>query len=214
MMAKVPNLDLVECSNDAKAIAEQFVSEEKGEREVAEKKSLEYLRLGDFRSASLAVSDFEAKQASPRGLGIDWTKPNTEGNVQLLEAIFESRPKILAGLPETDWQPLRIGAAMMHLWGTNKASKWLPVDFVGISKFDHDTAARMILFSVQHLSSIESWSKMASEIRKVEILGSEDSCPACKKLAGKRFSIDNIPELPYERCTHEMGCRCEVLPVI
>jgi hypothetical protein len=35
-------------------------------------------------------------------------------------------------------------------------------------------------------------------------------CPACKKLSGKRFKISEVPELPYEQCTSEMGCRCDV----
>ena len=214
MTVKVAHLDIMECSSEARVIADRFVSERNAEKKSAHANSLEQLRLGDFLSASLTVAQFEAKQVFPRGLGIDWTNPNMERDVQLLNAIFNSRPKILTGLVESEWNPLRVSSAMMHLWGTNRASEWLPPDFVGISKLDNDTVARMVLFHAQHRTNIESWRRDKMEIKMVELLGSDDSCPACKKLAGKRFSIDKIPELPYEKCTHPMGCRCEALPVI
>ncbi|MGA7577942.1 MAG: SAP domain-containing protein [Desulfobaccales bacterium] len=214
MSLKVAPLDIRECSPEARTIAEQFVAEREAEKEAAVAKSLEQLHLGDLRGASLTVAQFEAKQVFPRGLGIDWTKPNTSRDVQLLKTIFESRPKILTGLAEAEWNPLRVGGAMMYLWGTNKASKWLPADFIGTSKFDNDTAIRMVLFHAQHRANVESWRGHGLAIKKVDLLGSEDSCPACKKLAGKRFTIEKMPELPYEKCTHVMGCRCEALPVI
>jgi hypothetical protein len=214
MAAKVAHLDYVECSPSARETAERFLAEEKTEREGADASCLEQLRLGDLSGASTTVAQFEAKQVFPRGLGVDWTNPDMVGNIGLLDGIFEARPKILAGLEESDWAPLRVAAAMMHLWGTNRASQWLPANFVGIPKFDHDTAARMILFFAQHRANAASWRKAGLRIKKVEILGTADSCPACAKLAGKRFTIDNIPELPYEKCSNEIGCRCEALPII
>jgi hypothetical protein len=48
----------------------------------------------------------------------------------------------------------------------------------------------------------------------VEILGAGDSCPACRKIVGQRFAIDKIPELPYEHCTCDVGCRCVMTPVV
>jgi hypothetical protein len=216
MAAKVAQLDIVECSSEARAIAERFVAERKANKEAAESSCLEQLRLGNFRSASLTVAHFEAKQTFPRGVGIDWDNPHIDSDIELLKAIFESRPRILHGLAEAEWEPLRIAAAMMHLWGTNEATKWLPTDFVGIPKFNHDTAARMVLFYGQHRRNMADYLEKGRDlgIKKVEILGSSDSCPQCKKLAGKTYVIDKVPELPYEKCTHEMGCRCEVLPVI
>lgn len=212
MAAKVTHLDIMECSVKARAIAERFVAERKAEREGAEVKSIEQLRLGDFKRAILTVAQFEAKQVFPRGLGIDWTKPETESDIELLNVIFESRPKILNGLAEAEWEPLRIAAAMMYLWGTNEATKWLPTDFAGIPKFNHDTAARMVLFHGHHRREMAGY--IGDRDLRIEILGSSDPCPQCKKIAGKKYSVDKLLELPYEKCTHEMGCRCEASPVI
>ena len=48
-------------------------------------------------------------------------------------------------------------------------------------------------------------------IRRVEILGSGDSCPTCAALEGKMFTLDKAPELPHPGCTHDKGCRCGYL---
>jgi hypothetical protein len=41
-----------------------------------------------------------------------------------------------------------------------------------------------------------------------------DSCGACQQLDGKRFALDKLPEMPYEKCTCEVGCRCLLTAVI
>ena len=46
-----------------------------------------------------------------------------------------------------------------------------------------------------------------------EIIGG-DSCPACKRIQGKKYKLNSVPELPYEGCTAEGGCCCTVVPVV
>lgn len=219
MAAKVAQLKLYECSPKARELVAPLVSAQKEKQQAAEEKrpaaethSFEQLRARDFSGASLTVANFEAGQVRPRGVGIDWSKHNTSGDVAMLKGIFERRPKILGGLAEGQWEPLRIGAAMMHLWGTSRASRWLPEGLTGHGKFDNDTAARMLLFNAQHHARMAR--DREKRIKRFEILGSGDSCPACKRIAGKRYSINKVPELPYEHCTHEMGCRCEAQPLM
>ncbi|GAB4268135.1 MAG: hypothetical protein Kow0080_10800 [Candidatus Promineifilaceae bacterium] len=61
--------------------------------------------------------------------------------------------------------------------------------------------------------------KMLDKIRNggiatgVRIIGSKDSCPACKALHGA-YEFDEVPELPIEGCSHEHGCRCHYEPVL
>jgi hypothetical protein len=219
MAAKVAHLKLYECSPKARALVAPLVSAEQEKQQAAEERrpaaetrSFDQLRARDFSGASLTVANFEEGQVRPRGVGIDWSKHNTVCDVAMLKEIFERRPKILGGLSEIQWEPLRIGAAMMHLWGTSRASRWLPDGLTFHAKFDNDTAARMLLFNAQHHDRMAR--DRRTGIRRFEILGSGDSCPACKRIAGKRYSIDMVPELPYERCTHEMGCRCEAQPLM
>jgi len=210
----VTHLSIYECSVEAREIVTRFVEEKDTQQHAAEERSMEQLKQKDFRGAMLTVASFEARQVSPRGLSVDWHNYDPSKDVAILEAIFERRPKILAGIPEVAWEPLRLSAAMMHLWGTNRASKWLPSGFIlaGFTKFDKDTSCRMISFHAQHLVDLDTWLK-DELVKKVEILVSDDSCPACKKIAKKRYKLDKVPELPHEHCLHEMGCRCEALPI-
>ena len=48
---------------------------------------------------------------------------------------------------------------------------------------------------------------------KVRILANRDSCPYCKALEGV-YELDNVPELPLEGCSHDLGCRCAYAPVL
>lgn len=211
MAAKVAHENILECSPEARAIAETHVGRMRADKDAAIAESLALLKAHNFAKASLSVSSYEAKQVHPRGVGIDWSNPDARENTNMLRTIFERRPKLLDGLADSEWEPLRIGAAMMHLWGSSRASQWLPQDFVGIEKFDNDTAARMILFNAQHATRIARDRKIG--VKRFKILGSGDSCPACKRIAGKAFPIESIPDLPYEHCTCAMGCRCEALPM-
>jgi len=208
MEAKVSQLDIVECSSEARIMAERFVIERKARKEAAQGNCLKHLRRGNLQGASLTVAQFEARQTFSSKVG------EIDCNVEFLKVIFHSRPKILTGLAESEWEPLRIGAAMMSLWGTSKATKWLPTNFVGIPRFKHDTAANMILIHAYYRQSISSYLKEGRDVvKKVEVIGAPDSCSQCKKIAGRTYSINTVPELPYEKCTHEWGCHCVIAPV-
>lgn len=71
-----------------------------------------------------------------------------------------------------------------------------------------------------------SYEKSAAEHRKmyenirdggvatgVRIMGSHDSCPACKAIHGA-YKFGEEPELPIEGCSHPHGCRCHYQPVL
>jgi hypothetical protein len=181
-------------------------------RAKVEQQVIEYLTKRQFKEASLIVAAYEAEQTRPRGIGIDWKHYNPDNDIKKLNTIFESKPKILARLGNEKLEALRIAAAMMELWGENRAKKWLPVDFETGLPFDNDTTARMFLFYAQHRATLEQYRSEGLEY--LEVFPAPDSCEACRKLAGNHYKLNDAPELPYENCTHKMGCRCTFLPVV
>jgi len=194
----VSNLEIYECSEEAHEFATSYLSEKTAQRQAAEQRVTEQLRERDFQGAAITVASFEAKQVSPRGLNLNWSNPDTNRDVMILEVIFNCHPRILKNIEETELEPLRLEAAQAHLWGTNTES----------------VSARMVMFHSSHVVEMATWRKDKHlNIKKFRISSSGDSCPACKKMAMKTYSLDNVPELPYEHCTHEMGCRCLVSPV-
>jgi len=185
----------------------------KEKRAKVEKQVMEYLTNRKFREASLTVAAYETEQVFSRGIGIDWKHYNPNNDIELLNTIFGSKPRIIAKLVDEKLEALRIGAAMMALWGKNKAKKWLPANFETGLPFDNDTSARMLLFNAQYRATLKGYHE-SGVLEYVEILAAPDSCESCKKLVGKRYKLSEVPELPNEHCIHELGCRCVVIPVV
>ena len=182
-------------------------------RDKVEKQVIEYLTKRKFREASLAVAAYEAEQPYPRGIGIDWKHYNPDNDIKKLKTIFESKPKILKQLGDEKLEAVRIAAAMMTLCGKNKAKKWLPNDFKTDLPFDGDITARMLNFYATHQATLEGYRK-GRVVEYVEVFPATDSCVSCRKLAGRHYTFNEAPELPYENCIHKMGCRCCYLPVV
>jgi hypothetical protein len=212
MKKKTAALVVWQCSESGKGIAEEFLFEENHKRKGVEQKVIECLRQRKFEEASLAVASFEAEQVFSRGLGIDWKHHDPAGDVATLKAIFNAKPRILKQLDDEPLEALRIGAGMMGLWGTNTAREWLPADLKTGLALDDDTAARMFLFLAIHQTSPMNY-RQSGVVKSVEVLSAPNSCDTCKRLAGKKYKLDKVPELPYEHCTHDMGCRCTLVPV-
>ena len=101
----------------------------------------------------------------------------------------------------------------MALWGKNEVEKWLQPNFETGLSIDVNVAARMFFFYALHQASLKQFRE--SGYLDVEIqYYYPDSCDACKNLANIKYKLDEVPELPYEHCTNEMGCRCLVNPII
>jgi hypothetical protein len=188
-------------------------SSENENRNKVEQQVIEYIEKRMFNDASMAVASYEAKQVFSRGMGIDWNHYDPKRQTEILNSIFNNKPEILSKLEDAKLESLRIGAAMMELWGDNSASKWLPPNFETGLSIDNDSAARMLLFNSQHEETLKGYAESGVD-QYVEILATPDSCESCKKLEGKRYELDKAPKLPNPNCTHEMGCRCVYLPCV
>lgn len=212
MKQAVSGLTVLICSEQGREIAEHYLANEKAKRREVEQQVMEYLRRRNFKDASVAVAAYEAEQVFPRGIGIDWHHHDPSHDVAILNAIFDCKPKILKNLNESQSNTLQVVAGMMYLWGTNQGKEWLPPNFETKLTMGNDAAARMFLFHALYRVNIANY-KQSKVIKQVEILAAQDSCDECKKISGKRFKLNKVPELPHEHCTHEMGCRCVLLPV-
>ncbi len=199
------------CTEEGKALVQEYLEEERRKREEAERVVMEHLVHRRFKKAAIVVASYEANQVFPRGIGIDWKKYKPNNDVEVLKLIFSKRPKILRTLSDQDLETLRVAAGMMYLWGTRKIKPdWLPHDFTIEGTMDVHVAARMLLFHAGHLREISAYRKMG--ISKVRVLAADNSCEACKRIAGRVYSLDTVPELPCEHCTNKVGCRCTLAP--
>ncbi len=191
------------CTQKGKELAEQYLAIEEKKCEIVEQKLLEYIRERDFKNACLTVAAYEAEQVFPRGMGIDWEHPHPEREIELLNTIFNSKPKIMAKLGNEKLEDLRIGAAMMLLWGKNDASEWLPPNFETGLSLDANVTARMFFFYALHKHSLKQIRDSGIVDSVVIFNNYSDSCEACKKMSTRIFKLDEVPEFPYEHCTND-----------
>jgi hypothetical protein len=50
-------------------------------------------------------------------------------------------------------------------------------------------------------------------IKYIVVCVPEDACPACQNLTGT-YPKDQVPRLPYEECSHPLGCRAYYIPYL
>jgi hypothetical protein len=212
MKQAVAGLTVLLCSERGQETAEQYVASEKAKRSKVEQQIMEYLRQHKFKEASVTVASYEAEQIFSRGIGIDWKHHNPTRDIAMLNAIFGSKPKILTRLNDYQLGALRLAAGMIYLLGTNQGKEWLPPNFETGLPMDNDAAARMFFFHASHQVNVANY-KQSGVVKQVDILTAQDSCDACKKISGNRYKLNEVLELPYEHCTHEMGCRCTLIPI-
>jgi len=215
MQRLVYGIEVYSCSKAGLALVEAYERQCDEERRLAEDDAAAAFLRGDYAAASRAVAAYEAKQPVPRGMGIDWNYPDVDGNEKVLVAIANGKPRILAKLTEEQLASLRLPAAMMYLWGTNRGDRWLPRQSGRVyGRFDADTAATMLLFYGQNQRRLTEY-RANYLIRGVGILDyTGDSCAACRRLIGKTYSLAKPPELPNPACTSETGCRCSYIAII
>lgn len=217
---------MYECSSEVKPRVLQYSSDKKAALEkefhAATYKALAALRIKDFAKASHIIGTYlSAKKNNilhwrlPNPMGISVPPRTVDEDVTELKMIFSLRPKILSGLSESDWEQVHIVSALGHLLHGGWSVKWLPEWFVGVSKFDASTTLLMMQFHISHIQRIQSL--RACGITHGEILGGSEkkgSCNACIKISGVVGKLEDLPELPYEKCTCEKyGCRCMVISV-
>lgn len=207
-MAKtVAGLNLRQCSKQGREITEQYLALEKQKRVTVERKVLDALQKHKFRAASQLVASYEADQVFPRGMGIDWKNHDPRRDVAVLNGIFGRKPKVLAQFNDRQFELLSITAGMKYLWGTIRAKDLLPPDEAELVR-DNEAAVRAINSHALYLVQLSEFRKAG--VKTVEIRNCNDSlvCEACRKLGKKKHKLDKVPELPYEKCTSEAGCRC------
>jgi hypothetical protein len=194
------------CTKEGIQLAQDYLSTEKARRAKAEDDIHQHLEKRELSEAMHVVYDYEKASVFPRGLNIDWDSKDISDEITMVGEILEQTPRILANMESNRLSALRIPAAMMYLWGTNRASSWLDKDFETGITLDGDSACRMLLFFARFKRDLRSYRR--ANVKTIKIVCCDDSCAECKKLGGRCYNLESVPELPYSKCTNKLGCRC------
>jgi hypothetical protein len=209
------------CTGPGLTAAEQFKASQKAKTDEAERDALDLLKSSQLREACLRVARYNAEQIIPRGIWMEFcTSKAPEENrrkaydptidLAILTRVFSESPKRLAALSTEKLSPLRMAAAMTHLWGAANAKRWVEESYLGEVGWDSNVTAMMLLSYA--LTGHVVASGKALGFKKVKVLGSNNPmCPECTGQAGKVYDISNAPEIPFERCSCERGCACVIV---
>lgn len=196
----VQDLEIFECTKIGRERSKIYLDGEKEKRMIIEQQVFQALQNAELDKACKIANSYHQQEVFSTGI---------DCNPVFIKEIFSVRPKILKNVKDHQLRTLRVIAGMMHLLYCRKAKDWLPPDFHLDLGMGPESAARMLIFSAIHFKNLSQMKQFG--IRKVRILVVDDACDHCKKLKDKNYNIFSVPELPYEECTCEMGCRCTVV---
>ncbi len=208
----VKGISALNCTEQGKAIAKEYLSAREPHRENKyHEKIFNLIKQRKFKEVVYLI-DKERKEKqkveyNDELIGVSFNISNPKMDLKIIKEIFDKKPKIVEGINDEQLEWLRISAAMMQLSGTNRANMWLPQDFQLGLHFDEDTAARMVLFCGMHYAQLDQWRNMGLRIISIDV--ENDACEMCQKLRDIEFDIDQVPELPHEKCISKKGCRCK-----
>ena len=206
------------CSEKGAVIANAYKEYETQRLDDARKNSAKAIREQRWSDAEEIKNNYNRDCVFPRGFSInnlttqdanrdDSTKEIWYSTgVEVLRYIVDRTPKV-AIINGWDKLPdVRLIAAMFYLWG-NAIEAGINCDE------KHQYAARALISHAYFLAQIELFKNI--RIKNVRFLNANDQsvCQNCKKAAENIYSIENVPELPYENCTESTGCRCTVTSV-
>jgi hypothetical protein len=211
MVDATHGVNLYRCTGEGARLAQNYLEGEKEKRRIVEQQVLGLLKQEEFSRAIRVVEQYEATQVFQRGLGIDWNNVNGSSDIKSLNAIFHRKPAILKRAEEDRLSQLRVAAGMTLLWGTNDARRWLPENLDTGIHLDGETACRMLVFHAWHLRDMKGYKEAGALNVEVNAVGDSLTCSECEEIGGKKYPIAKVPQLPYGKCTSELGCRCSTI---
>ena len=208
-------IDIYICTDIGEKIVEDYLETENKKREVVEKQTIFELSKHNFRKSSKLIANYEAGQVFPRGIGMDWKNYDTKDDELFLIILFSRKPKILSDISDKELEPMRIGAGMFRLkWNRGQVNNWLSSLNLSKMAIEPEQISNLLYLHAHFLKELRECREL--DIKHVEINSSNDPlvCSACKRIIGKKIRLDKVPELPYEKCTSESGCRCGISAIV
>lgn len=212
MSKTVAGLFILVCSESGKKLAEAYLDYEDHRRRDTIQQSETALQQNRYRDAALIAAKYEADSVFPRGLWLStstsgesnhWSHYNPTRDEMILSYIFAKTPKLFSKRGWDKLPDIRLVSGMLHLWGTIESA---PKE----NDIEIKTVAYMLMYHAKFLIEMDEYRRLGFKYARVSTCNDDTVCGPCKKLAKTKHRIDDMPELPYEYCKEELGCRCSI----
>jgi hypothetical protein len=192
-------------------------------REELEKSFLRLLRQKDFLNAVKLAYDSGCRGGLSVRLGNKETisgsakNKNIQKEITELSLIFSRTPGIFKTVPAELLPQIRLIAGLYFLLGDHKplSTVRFGTDRVPGTNILPNWAPNVLQGHASYWNKLEYYKSMSNKRLFLTIRNARDAqvCAACQALHGIDYSLNDVPELPYPKCTCEYGCRCYLHPV-
>ena len=197
--------DLWICTDAGMNIVTSYYDYEE-KREIALRNNVMMLiRSGNYRRAIAEVETFRNQKIFP-----DWMGPrplSLSSMFDVIQIIWTDTPKCLYGLSKEYLEEAKTLISYDMLRGSNEIRKnentKTNVDGLSIGK-----AMQILMFySTEKKQLLYHRSLKFIKNVSIDYPGDMDNlCPACRKMVGKVYPINNVPTIPYEGCQNIDPC--------
>ena len=207
---------IVRCTPAASQAVEGWLDQQTQALDTATDELIAALRRRQWKKAIQIADAWRDRRFEPpvhpaqEALTIRPAPRTVEERAAEVAKIFTLHPKILGGLVPDQWEGLHINYAVSQLSGHGVTEKYMP-GFTGLSAMGAATVLRMLGFYANRQRELKEWKRLGVKTASISCCYS-GSCDDCEALDGKTYSLDKLPELPYEGCTCDLGCRCFYSP--
>jgi hypothetical protein len=165
----------------------------------------------DFKRAAYFYVKYRGENKKLSGLNTSWDENAVISTAAYLSRINQSSPKVLSALTFEELEKFRY-LAIMHYLLTPLGYKFKWVDIPTLTKYDNLSIIKLILSGASPKKSFDPGPPPFDGLTlKIVVYNNNDDrvCEYCWKMKRTKFtSLDDLPELPFEGCTSETGCRC------
>lgn len=201
-MKKIVGNSVYKCSDVALNLIAERKQKIEEEIDVAKQQTFDAFKTGNPKSACKIYETFRRRSTES-------TYKISIYDVEELQFVITSNPKVLSGLSPQDLKALQLAACMKTLWKTESPEKWLPETFT--SPFKNNTIPiNYLIRNAEFQRRLSSTREFSKQVKINFHSGDIDSCSLCLALNGKVFNVDAVPELPIPGCTSETGCMCNL----
>ena len=193
---------IMKCSPHAREFVENFEQSKQQALESAKQKSFEALLKGDAREAYKVFLAYQR----------EYIMPELEARIfeiEKLNFVLTSAPKVLGTIGPSNLASLRAATCMPVLWYNEPAENWLPESFVSPLK-SNKVSINYLKCNAEIREDLARYGNYAKKVKLTFDENDIESCALCLKLNEKVFDLKDFPELPFEGCASETGCKCRV----
>lgn len=200
------------CTSEGKKRVLAYKSKTKKEYNLRRIETARMIAKGDFSKAYDIVRNHRVDSPYPFGLGITPEDLNSELDIARVATIMSSWPDYLKNIAEDQRKTVAVAAATAAIWGVRDGI-WLDTSIndekLGIKK---DIAIQMLKSHAKYLKEIADAKEIFGKSCELVVTNYSqgDICNACSAVRGKRFELNQVPEIPLPECTCSIGCLLQV----